>query len=252
LTRLFRAKTRFVDSDDSVHPLAANELTRLAEEIHSCRRCPRLVAWREAQAADPPRRYRGQEYWARPLSGFGDPEAKLALVGLAPAAHGANRTGRMFTGDRSGDWLYAAMFRAGLANQPESVSIDDGLVLNDAWVTAPVRCAPPDNKPAIDERDRCAPFLERELALLPELRAFVVLGAFGWNGLLAALAATGTEIPRPKPKFGHGAEAQIGAFTLIGSYHVSQQNTFTGRLTEPMLDAVFARAREAAGLPPNG
>jgi uracil-DNA glycosylase family 4 len=158
----------------------------------------------------------------------------------------------MFTGDRSGDWLYAAMFRAGLANQPESVAIDDGLKLTDAWVTAPVRCAPPDNKPTIEERDRCAPFLARELELLPNVRVMIALGAFGWNGVLTSLAAAGVEIPRPRPKFAHGAEASVGDFTLIGSYHVSQQNTFTGRLTETMLDAVFARAREAAGLPANG
>jgi uracil-DNA glycosylase family 4 len=227
-------------------------LEQLSREISNCRACPRLVAWREAVAADPPKRYRGENYWARPVPGFGDPRAKIVVVGLAPAANGANRTGRMFTGDRSGDWLYAAMFRAGLATQPESVSIGDGLQLKDAWVTAPVRCAPPDNKPTIDERDRCAPFLARELELLPDARVMVALGAFGWSGVLGALAATGHEVPRPKPKFGHGAEAAIGDLTLIGSYHVSQQNTFTGRLTEPMLDAVFARAREVAGLPPNG
>ncbi|MBI2691083.1 MAG: uracil-DNA glycosylase [Solirubrobacterales bacterium] len=221
----------------------------LSAEISSCRACPRLVEWRESVAADPPKRYRGGEYWARPVPGFGDPDARIAVVGLAPAANGANRTGRMFTGDRSGDWLYAAMYRAGLANQPESISIDDGLTLTDAWVTAPVRCAPPDNKPTTDERDRCAPFLIRELALLKNVRAAVALGAFGWNGALTAFAAGGYPIPRPRPKFGHGAEAQIGGLTLIGSYHVSQQNTFTGRLTEPMLDDVFARAREAAGLP---
>jgi uracil-DNA glycosylase family 4 len=202
-------------------------------------------------AADPPKRYRGEHYWARAVPGFGDAQARIAVVGLAPAANGANRTGRMFTGDRSGDWLYAAMFRAGLANQPESVAIDDGLELTDAWVTAAVRCAPPENKPTTDERDRCAPFLNRELELLTNVRAIVALGAFGWNGALTALAAGGREIPRPKPKFGHGAEVQIDELKLIGSYHVSQQNTFTGRLTEPMLDAVFARAREVAGLGPN-
>lgn len=223
-------------------------LAALADEISRCRACPRLVAWREAVAADPPKRYRGEEYWARPVPGWGDPRARIAIVGLAPAANGANRTGRMFTGDRSGDWLYAAMHRAGLASQAEAVSADDGLELIDAWVTASVRCAPPDNKPTTEERDTCAPFLVRELALLRQVRAIVALGAFGWNGALTALKANGHEIPRPKPKFGHGAEAQIGDVTLIGSYHVSQQNTFTGRLTEPMLDAVFARAREAAGL----
>jgi uracil-DNA glycosylase family 4 len=227
-------------------------LNALHDEISNCRACPRLVEWRESIAADPPKRYRGETYWARPVPGFGDPAARIAVVGLAPAANGANRTGRMFTGDRSGDWLYAAMFRAGLANQPESVAIDDGLKLTDAWVTAPVRCAPPDNKPTIEERDRCAPFLARELELLPNVRVMIALGAFGWNGVLTSLAAAGVEIPRPRPKFAHGAEASVGDFTLIGSYHVSQQNTFTGRLTESMLDAVFARAREAAGLPANG
>ncbi len=167
-------------------------------------------------------------------------------MGLAPAANGANRTGRMFTGDRSGDWLYAALYRAGLANQPHSVSIDDGLELTDVWVTAGVRCAPPDNKPSVDERDACAPFLERELALLPEACVFVALGAFGWNAALRGLATIGHATPRPKPKFAHGAEATVGGVTLLGSYHVSQQNTFTGRLTEPMLDAVFTRAVELA------
>ncbi|MGH2959587.1 MAG: uracil-DNA glycosylase [Solirubrobacterales bacterium] len=223
-------------------------LESLSAEIVDCRACPRLVAWREAVAVDPPKRYRGEVYWARPSPGFGDPRAKIAVVGLAPAANGANRTGRMFTGDRSGDWLYAALYRAGLANQPESIAIGDGLRLSDAWVTAAVRCAPPDNKPSTDERDRCAPFLIRELALLEHVRAVVALGAFGWNGALTALAAGGYEIPRPKPKFAHGAEVQVGELTLIGSYHVSQQNTFTGRLSEPMLDSIFARAREAAGL----
>lgn len=223
-------------------------IAELAAEIADCRACPRLVAWREAVAADPPKRFAGEHYWARPVPGFGDPAARIVVVGLAPAANGANRTGRMFTGDRSGDWLYAALRRAGLANQPESVSIDDGLKLKGAWVTAPVRCAPPDNKPETAERDNCAPFLERELALLDHARVIVALGAFGWNGALSALRANGHEIPRPKPKFGHGAEAAVGGVTLLGSYHVSQQNTFTGRLTEPMLDAVFARAREVAGL----
>jgi uracil-DNA glycosylase family 4 len=227
-------------------------LEALQEEISNCRACPRLVAWRESVAADPPKRYRGEDYWARPVPGFGDPSARIAVVGLAPAANGANRTGRMFTGDRSGDWLFAAMFRAGLASQPESVAIGDGLGLKDAWVTASVRCAPPDNKPTTEERDRCEPFLIRELALLTEVRAIVALGAFGWNGALRALSAGGAELPKPRPKFGHGAEVTLGAITLVGSYHVSQQNTFTGRLTEPMLDAVFARAREAAGLTGSG
>lgn len=223
-------------------------LASLSAEIAKCRTCPRLVAWREGVAADPPKRFAGQHYWARGVPGWGDPAAKVLVVGLAPAAHGANRTGRMFTGDRSGDWLYAAMHRAGLASQAEAVSADDGLQLIDAWVTAPVRCAPPQNKPAVEERDNCLPFLRRELELLADVRAIVALGGFGWKALLGSLAALDFELPRPLPKFGHGAEAMVGDYTLIGSYHVSQQNTFTGRLTEPMLDAVFARAREAGGL----
>jgi uracil-DNA glycosylase family 4 len=222
--------------------MSAIELERLADEIHACRRCPRLVEWREAQAASPPRRYRGQEYWARPLSGFGDPEARLALVGLAPAAHGANRTGRMFTGDRSGDWLYAALHRAGLANQASSESADDGLRLSDAYVTATVRCAPPANKPTPEERDACLPFLERELALLERCRTILALGSFGWDGALRALRGLGTELPRPRPRFGHEAVAGVGEWTLVGCYHPSQQNTFTGRLTEWMLDAAIGRA----------
>jgi uracil-DNA glycosylase family 4 len=219
-------------------------LEQLADEIHSCRLCPRLVEWRQASAAEPPRRYRGRRYWARPVSGFGDPRAKLAIVGLAPAAHGANRTGRMFTGDRSGDWLYAALHRAGYANQPDSTDGADGLRLRGAYVTAVVRCAPPANKPTTAERDNCLPYLSRELRLLAECRAIVALGTFGWDGAMRALRALGAATPRPRPRFGHGAEAEIGGWTLIGCYHPSQQNTFTGRLTEPMLDRVFQRARE--------
>jgi uracil-DNA glycosylase len=229
--------------------LGVTELVALGKEIAACRRCARLVACREAAAADPPRRYRGQRYWARPVPGFGDPRAALLVVGLAPAAHGGNRTGRVFTGDRSGDWLYAALHRAGFANQPTSTSVDDGLVLRDAYVSAVVRCAPPGNKPSPEERDRCVGYLVRELELLRRVRAVVALGAFAWDGFLLAAAARGHAIPRPRPKFGHAAEAQIGPWLLVGSYHVSQQNTFTGRLTEPMLDRVFARARAALGSP---
>ncbi|HEX6229061.1 MAG TPA: uracil-DNA glycosylase [Solirubrobacterales bacterium] len=221
-------------------------LASLAAEVHSCTLCPRLVAWREARAADPPLRYRGQAYWARPVSGFGDPDAGVAIVGLAPAAHGGNRTGRMFTGDRSGDWLYAALHRAGYANQPESVSRDDGLRLRGAYVTAAVRCAPPRNRPTPAERDNCLPYLVRELALLERCRTIVALGSFAWAASLRALGGLGVEPPRPKPRFGHGEEARLGDWTLLGCYHPSQQNTFTGRLTEEMLDGVFSRAAALA------
>jgi uracil-DNA glycosylase family 4 len=227
-------------SSDTSH---SPRLRDLAAEIHDCRLCPRLVEWREERAADPPRRYRGENYWARPLSGFGDQDAAVAIVGLAPAANGANRTGRIFTGDRSGDWLYAALHRAGFANQAASAHRDDGLQLIDAYVTAVVRCAPPENRPTPDERDQCLPYLERELALLKNCLTIVTLGGFAWDGVLRALKALGNEVPRPRPRFGHGAEAEVSNWTLLGCYHPSQQNTFTGRLTEPMLDAIFARAR---------
>lgn len=218
----------------------------LAAEIHACRRCPRLVTWREERAADPPRRFRGEDYWARPLDGFGDPAARLAIVGLAPAAHGANRTGRMFTGDRSGEWLYAALHRAGYASRPASEHRGDGLRLSDAYVTAVVRCAPPANRPAPAERDNCLPFLERELSMLERCQTIVALGSFAWDGALRAIRGLGGELPRPRPRFGHGAETSAGRWLLLGCYHPSQQNTFTGRLTEPMLDAVLTRARELA------
>jgi uracil-DNA glycosylase len=226
----------------------SDSLENLAREVHSCRRCPRLVEWREAVAADPPRRYRGERYWGRPVSGFGDPEARIVIVGLAPAAHGGNRTGRVFTGDRSGDWLFGALHRAGLANQPTSVSADDGLRLDDAYVTAVNRCPPPANRPTPAERDNCLPYLVRELRLLERARVLVALGSFAWDGALRALAELGIERPRPKPRFGHGAEAAVGPYRLLGCFHPSQQNTFTGRLTEEMLDRVFARARELAGV----
>jgi uracil-DNA glycosylase family 4 len=222
-------------------------LGALAAEVHSCFKCPRLVAWREAEAADPPKRFRGQTYWARPVSGFGDPAARILIVGLAPAAHGANRTGRMFTGDRSGEWLYAALHRAGLANQASWERADDGLELLDAYITSVVKCAPPANKPTTGERDNCLPYLERELELLDRARVVVALGKFGWDGFLGAARAIGVATPRPKPRFGHGAEADLGErFTLLGCFHPSQQNTFTGKLTVPMIDAVFARAVELA------
>ena len=210
--------------------------------VVECRRCPRLVAWREQVARDKRAAFADQEYWGRPVPGFGDRAARLLIVGLAPAAHGANRTGRMFTGDRSGDWLYRALWRAGFANQPTSVSADDGLELTDAYITAPVRCAPPANKPTTTERDNCRPYLERELELLESVRVVVALGAFGFGEATRLLG-----FPR-KPKFGHGAEAVApDGRVLLGCYHVSQQNTFTGTLTEEMLDAVFTRARELVG-----
>ena len=218
----------------------------IENEVVACARCPRLVAWREQAAAAPPRRYRGETYWARPIPGFGDPAARLLILGLAPAAHGGNRTGRVFTGDRSGDWLFAALHRAGFANQPTSTHIGDGLALADVWITAAVKCAPPDNKPLPDERDACFPFAVAELAALPNLRAIVCLGKFAWDGALRLLRQAGHALPAPLPRFGHGAQAAVApGLTLIGSYHPSQQNTFTGRLTEPMLDDVFAAARRA-------
>ena len=222
--------------------MSESGLERLCDEVISCRKCPRLVEWREECAAEPPRRYRGEDYWARPLNGFGDPRARLAIVGLAPAAHGGNRTGRMFTGDRSGDWLYAALNRAGLATKPVSERRGDDLRLVGAYLTAVVRCAPPANRPTPGERDNCLPYLERELELLDECRAILALGAFGWDGALRAMRGLGAVVPRPRPRFGHEAEARVGRWTLVGSYHPSQHNTFTGRLTEPMLDAAIARA----------
>ena len=222
------------------------QLLALERRITSCRKCPRLVAWREAAAADPPRRYRGELYWQRPVPGFGDPEARIVVVGLAPAKDGGNRTCRVFTGDRSGDWLFGSLHRTGFANQPISVARDDGLKLRGCFVSAVVRCAPPGNRPTTEERDTCLPYLVSELELLPRARVLVALGAFAWDGALRALAALGHPAPTPKPKFGHGAEAGIGPYTLLGSYHVSQQNTFTGKLTEPMLDAVFTRAGKLA------
>lgn len=215
-----------------------DSLALLAGEISQCRRCPRLVEWRERVAIERRAAFRDQEYWGRPVPGFGDPQARVMLVGLAPAAHGANRTGRVFTGDRSGDFLFASLHRTGFANQPNADHLHDGLTLSDAYVTAAVRCAPPANKPTTVERDECQPFLDRELALLPELRVFVALGQFGYQVACSTLKV------RPRPKFGHLVEADVGdGRTILCSFHPSQQNTFTGRLTEPMLDAVFERAR---------
>jgi uracil-DNA glycosylase len=225
-------------------------LGELEREIISCRRCPRLVAWREEVARVKRAAFASEEYWGRPLPGFGDREAKVFVLGLAPAAHGGNRTGRIFTGDRSGDWLFASLYRTGFANQPTSVSRDDGLKLAGAYIAAAVRCAPPANKPTPTERENCLPYLVRELSLLDSVRVVVTLGSFAWDAALRGLAALGEPRPRPRPKFGHGAEAEIGRFTLLGSYHPSQQNTFTGKLTEPMIDAVFERAANAVKFGP--
>lgn len=225
------------------------ELARLGEEISHCRACPRLVAWREEVAAVKRAAFRDQVYWGRPVPGFGPGDARILILGLAPAAHGGNRTGRIFTGDRSGDVLFAALHRAGLANQALSVSADDGLKLHDVRIAASVRCAPPDNKPTPQERDTCAPWLHREVGLLkPTLRVVVALGAFAWAAWWPALKAVyGAKPPSPRPAFGHGAIWRpAGLPTLIGSYHVSQQNTFTGRLTPGMLDEIFASAKTQA------
>jgi len=208
----------------------------IEREIVACRACPRLVEWREAVGNEKRAAFRDEQYWAKPVPGFGDPDARLVIVGLAPAAHGANRTGRMFTGDRSGNFLYAALHRCGYANQPTSEWRGDGLRLTGAWITAPVRCAPPANKPTPAERDRCTPYLERELALLP-WRVALVLGQFGYQTLGNLLGV------RPRPRFGHGVEVPIDGRTILCSYHVSQQNTFTGKLTSEMFDATLHRAR---------
>ena len=224
----------------------ATDLRALADEIASCRACPRLVGWRESVARDKRAAFRDDTYWARPVPGFGDPRARLLLVGLAPAAHGGNRTGRAFTGDRSGDFLFASLYRTGFANQPQSVRADDGLRLRDAYIAAAVRCAPPANKPTPAERDECMPYLVRELDLLARLRVIVALGAFGYQATWSALRAAGVpgiELAARRPRFGHGAEVQCGRVTIVCTFHPSQQNTFTRKLTPEMLDAVFERAR---------
>ncbi len=225
------------------------ELAALRHDIEGCRACPRLVAWREEVAVVKRASFSDQEYWGRPIGGFGDPQASIVVLGLAPAAHGANRTGRVFTGDRSGDFLYAAMWRAGLASQPTSVDRHDGLRLHDAWVTAAVRCAPPANKPTPDERDRCLPWTVAELGLLAPTRVIVCLGAFAWDAALRLRRAMGLERPAPRPAFGHDVAWDPGARggpVLLGCFHPSQQNTFTGKLTEPMIDDVFAHAKAIA------
>jgi len=224
-------------------------LAVLAEEIVACRRCPRLVEWRERVAREKVARFRDEVYWGRPLPGFGDPDGRILIVGLAPAAHGGNRTGRVFTGDASGDFLWAALHRAGLADRAASRRVDDGLTLIDTYIAAAVRCAPPANKPTVEERDACAPFLARELALLSRVRVIVALGAFGWDAALRVLAQAG-HARSPKPRFGHGAESVVGPYVFVGSYHPSQQNTFTGRLTAAMFDSVIERATELAAAGP--
>jgi uracil-DNA glycosylase family 4 len=222
-------------------------LAALTAEIVACRRCPRLVEWRERVAREKVARFRDETYWGRPVPGFGDPDARILLVGLAPAAHGGNRTGRVFTGDASGDFLWAALHRAGLSDRPSSRRADDGLTLTDVYIAAAVRCAPPANKPTPEERDNCAPYLARELGLLERVRVLVALGAYGWDAALRAMASNGA---RPKsatkPQFAHGAEVAVGRYTLLGTYHPSQQNTFTGKLTPDMLDRVVSRTKEVA------
>ena len=219
--------------------MAGDSLERVTREVVACRACPRLVAWRELVGEEKRASYAHEDYWARPVPGFGDPAARLVVVGLAPAAHGANRGGRLFTGDRAGDFLFAGLHRAGDADQRTGDHVGGGLELSGAWITAPVRCAPPANKPTTTERDTCKPFLDRELALLTEARVFLVLGAFGYQGLASYLGL------RPRPPFGHGVEVPLpDGRTILCSYHVSQQNTFTGKLTSAMFDAVLSRARE--------
>jgi uracil-DNA glycosylase len=259
-----------VSSASRAHALAA-----IGRENESCRRCPRLVAWREQVARERRKAFADERYSAHPVAGFGDPAARVLVLGLAPAAHGGNRTGRIFTGDRSGDFLFAAMWRTGFANQPTSTARDDGLRVSGAWIAAAVRCAPPANRPETGERDACLPWSLRELQLLTEVRVALCLGAFAWDAALrlrgaigvlstatpvtgpganlpqeaTAILRQGLGLPRPRPRFGHGAEHPGGAFTLLGCFHPSQQNTFTGKLTEPMVDAALLRARELAGLP---
>ncbi|MFT3876295.1 MAG: uracil-DNA glycosylase [Propioniciclava sp.] len=248
------ASTPVAHSASEVLALASGATTpaELDARVSVCRACPRLVAWREEVATTGRRAsFADQPYWGRPVPSFGDPEATVLVIGLAPAANGANRTGRMFTGDKSGDWLFASMHRTGMANQPTATHAGDGLALSGVRLVAPVRCAPPENKPTVEEKHTCSAWLDRDLALsAPRLRAILALGGFGWDVALAAVRRLGWGVPRPKPRFGHGAEALLTlpdgrTVTLVGSYHPSQHNTFTGRLTEPMLDAALAQARDA-------
>jgi uracil-DNA glycosylase family 4 len=236
-------------SSEASHPdrMTARSMDALQARITQCHLCSRLVEWREQVAVEKRASFRDDEYWGRPVPSFGDPNARVLVVGLAPAAHGANRTGRMFTGDRSGDWLYGALHRAGFANQPRATAVDDGLELQDVFVSAAVRCAPPANKPTVQERDACRPWLDEELNLLAQLRVVVVLGSFSYIQALKVLGDRGLDVPKPRPRFGHGVEVDLGALTLIASYHPSQQNTFTGKLTEPMFDGIWQRARALTG-----
>lgn len=221
----------------------ARTLASLDRLVSSCRRCPRLVAWREEVAAVKRASYADEDYWGRPVPGFGSAAPRIWIVGLAPAAHGANRTGRMFTGDRSGDWLFASLHRVGLASQPESLARDDGQHLDHVRLTAAVHCAPPGNRPTPEEFAACSDWLLDEFTIVrPHVRAVVALGGLAWSSVLGVLARGGVAVPRPRPRFGHGTEADLGGLALLGCYHPSQQNTFTGRLTEPMLDAVLGRA----------
>ncbi len=250
------ARTPVAGDPETVFMLAesADSLDELTARQSVCGACPRLVEWREQVALERRKMFADEPYWGRPIHGWGDPEPRVLLVGLAPAAHGGNRTGRVFTGDRSGDWLFASLYRVGLAALPTSIRAGDGQRLLGARMVAAVRCAPPLNKPTNDERDTCAPWLNRELQfVLPSVRVVVCLGSFGWLAAISALAANGVAVPRPRPKFGHNAAVELtgphGSVLLLGSFHPSQQNTFTGRLTEPMLDQVLGRARVVAGLP---
>jgi uracil-DNA glycosylase family 4 len=230
----------------------AAALAELTAEVVACRRCPRLVEWRERVARDKVARFRDETYWGRPVPGFGDPDARILIVGLAPAAHGGNRTGRIFTGDASGDFLFQALHAVGLANQPTSRRRGDGLALRDAYIAAAVRCAPPANKPLPDERARCEPYLVRELVILSRVRVLVALGAYAWDSSFRVIAAARGDDARPRPRFGHGAVARAGGYAVVGSYHPSQQNTFTGKLTQPMLRAALEQARTVAERPDAG
>jgi uracil-DNA glycosylase len=227
--------------------VSGSTLNELTAEIVRCRRCPRLVAWREQVATEKRAAFVDQTYWGRPVPGFGDPAARILVVGLAPAAHGGNRTGRIFTGDRSGDFLFVAVHACGLSNRPESVSADDGLRLRGLYVAAVNRCAPPANRPTPEERDNCLPFLAREIAALEHLRVVVPLGSFAWDGTIRALAALGVPTPRPRPAFSHRGHVRLGRYLVLGSYHPSQQNTFTGKLTMEMLEGVLRQAVALVG-----